>query len=224
MSIIYKTTNTLNGKIYIGKALSDDPRYLGSGKILRQAIEKYGAEVFSKDILEECSNDIVDMREVYWINHYQSFVRGIGYNIALGGTGGDTTSHHPDKQHIIDKRKQGQLSWYESLTEDERKNHREKISEGKQGRGNGRLGTHHTSETIQKIKDNQPAKSEDWKKAHAESMSARKGKPLVKKRKRLVVDGIEYESVQSAVTGLGLKHRKYFYDMAKQGKLKVDYL
>lgn len=224
MSIIYKTTNTLNGKIYIGKALSDDPRYLGSGKILRQAIEKYGTEVFSKEILEECSIDIVDMREVYWINHYQSFVRNIGYNIALGGTGGDTTSHHPDKHHIIDKRKQGQLSWYESLTEDERKKHRDKISEGKQGRGNGRLGTHHTSETIQKIKENQPEKSEEWKLAHTEAMAKRRGTSLTKKYKRVIVDGIEYESVKQAVSGLGLKHAKYFHDMRRTEKIKVEYL
>ena len=44
MSIIYKTTNTKNGKIYIGKSSIDNPLYLGSGIILNQAIKKYGRQ------------------------------------------------------------------------------------------------------------------------------------------------------------------------------------
>ena len=52
--VIYKTTNLLNGKIYIGKDKRNDRKYLGSGKILRQAVSKYGLRNFSKEILEEC--------------------------------------------------------------------------------------------------------------------------------------------------------------------------
>lgn len=36
--VIYKTTNLINGKVYIGKDSNDDPKYLGSGKILKLAI------------------------------------------------------------------------------------------------------------------------------------------------------------------------------------------
>lgn len=50
---IYKITNKANKKLYIGKhqtkGLNDD--YMGSGKILRKAVEKYGSNYFVKEIL-----------------------------------------------------------------------------------------------------------------------------------------------------------------------------
>ena len=224
MSFIYKTTNTINGKIYIGKSKLNDPTYLGSGMILRQAIAKHGLQFFSKEILEECTEDQVDAREIYWINKYNSCDRNIGYNIAKGGTGGDTTTHHPDKQVIVEKRKHGLSEWYSSMTEEEKLNQAKKISDAKKGKSNGREGYKHSQDSIDKIKNNQPPKTEDWVKSHADAMAKRKGTSLTKKYKRVVVDGVEYESVKHAVAGLGLKYAKYFHDMRRKGKIKVEYL
>ena len=53
--IIYKTTNLINGKIYVGSDISNIPSYLGSGKILKCAIKKYGKDNFQKEILDICS-------------------------------------------------------------------------------------------------------------------------------------------------------------------------
>lgn len=97
--IIYKTTNLINGKFYIGKDKNNNPEYIGSGKLLNQAIEKYGIENFFKEVLEECNNEIeLNEREIYWIKKLNARVRG--YNIASGGEGGDTISQHPDKESI----------------------------------------------------------------------------------------------------------------------------
>lgn len=52
---IYKTTNTINGKIYIGQKKSSEflgVQYLGSGKILKSAINKYGVEAFIVEVIE----------------------------------------------------------------------------------------------------------------------------------------------------------------------------
>ena len=46
MPVIYKTTNLITGKIYVGQDSRDNPQYLGSGIILSYAIKKYGKENF----------------------------------------------------------------------------------------------------------------------------------------------------------------------------------
>lgn len=92
---IYKITNIINGKIYIGKrTCKKEPnkdRYLGSGIKIRLAIKKYGEENFRKDILEICeSENELNEREKYYINKFNSLDDKIGYNIHLGGKGGNT--------------------------------------------------------------------------------------------------------------------------------------
>lgn len=102
--VIYKITNQVNSKIYIGQDKHNNPVYLGSGKILHLAFQKHGIENFNKEIIEECeSKEHLDEREKYWINFYNSTDRNIGYNIALGGEGGDTITNHPDKDLIRQK-------------------------------------------------------------------------------------------------------------------------
>ena len=88
MMIIYKTTNRLNGKIYVGQDTMNRPRYYGSGKYLRSAIRKYGKESFIKEVLEACPTlKVLDAREDYWINELKSRNPKFGYNIARGGRG-----------------------------------------------------------------------------------------------------------------------------------------
>lgn len=91
--IIYKTTNLVNGKIYIGKDKHNNPKYLGSGKRLDNSINKYGKENFEKVILEYCDSEkhMVE-REKYWIKYFDSTNRLTGYNLTHGGEGGDTFS------------------------------------------------------------------------------------------------------------------------------------
>jgi group I intron endonuclease len=88
--IIYKTTNKLNGKIYIGQDKNNNPYYFGSGKKLQSAIHKYGKENFTKEVLEECTDENhMNEREIYWISFYNSKDRKLGYNISEGGKEGD---------------------------------------------------------------------------------------------------------------------------------------
>jgi len=94
--IIYKTTNKINGMIYIGKYCGNQKSYLGSGKNLKKAIKKYGKKNFTRETLEDgiTDHDYLCEREIYWIKKYSSTDRKIGYNICCGGEG-TYGYHHP---------------------------------------------------------------------------------------------------------------------------------
>jgi len=97
--IIYKTTNLLNGKIYVGKDSNNNEHYLGSGIKLIRAIRKYGRENFKKEILEVCDSEgLLAEREKYWILEYDAQNRKTGYNIAEGGKGGNTRAGYTIKE------------------------------------------------------------------------------------------------------------------------------
>jgi group I intron endonuclease len=83
---IYKTTNLINGKIYIGQTHYDRHDYFGSGVLLKEAIEKYGVDNFVKEYIDEASSqEELDAKEMFWIKELNSQNREIGYNIADGG-------------------------------------------------------------------------------------------------------------------------------------------
>jgi len=88
--IIYKTTNLINGKIYVGQDKNNNPHYYGSGKLLKAAIKKYGQKNFKKETLEECyTPQELDEKEIYWIKTLNSVDKNIGYNISDGSKEGD---------------------------------------------------------------------------------------------------------------------------------------
>lgn len=83
---VYKTTNNINMKVYIGKHQTKnlDDGYLGSGKLLKAAIKKYGKESFSKEILFIFDNE-------QEMNEKEKEMVKIGantYNLCEGGRGG----------------------------------------------------------------------------------------------------------------------------------------
>ena len=92
---IYKTTNLINGRVYIGKhCVSEyDPTYYGSGKLLKKAIKKYGKENFKNELLLEAETESqLNELEKKTIREYREMFGRKLYNIAEGGNGGDTIS------------------------------------------------------------------------------------------------------------------------------------
>lgn len=88
---IYKYENKLNGKVYIGLSSCIERRYgqhLTAANhsplmTIDKAIHKYGIENFSFEIIEQCNEEELDEREIYWIAYYDSYHNG--YNDTKGG-------------------------------------------------------------------------------------------------------------------------------------------
>lgn len=91
---IYLITNKLNGKKYVGQSVDIEKRWkqhmIDSKKkdcAIYKAIRKYGIENLEFSILEECSVDKLDEREIYWISELDTYNNG--YNMSLGGASGN---------------------------------------------------------------------------------------------------------------------------------------
>ncbi len=94
MSLIYKITNILNGKMYIGKTegsiekrFKEHIKEKGRSKHrpLYRAMNKYGVENFKIELIEE--TNFSNEREVYWIKYFDTNNKKNGYNATIGGDG-----------------------------------------------------------------------------------------------------------------------------------------
>jgi hypothetical protein len=143
--IVYKTTNIITGRFYIGSHQTSNINdgYIGSGKVLKMAVRKYGRDNFKFEIICKCiSFKIMRCVEGHLVRYnIDKFGRGC-YNRSYNGTGavlgvGNAfygKSHSDSTKRIIS----------------------EKASVRNVGEGNPFYGKHHTPHSIEKIKSNRP--------------------------------------------------------------------
>ena len=112
MGYIYKIINLINGKEYIGKTsltieerfkqhIKNSKRKSFEKRPLYDAMNKYGIENFIVEEVEQCDNDLLNEKEEYWIDYYNTFHNG--YNATKGGDG----SSYIDYNEIIDLFREG---------------------------------------------------------------------------------------------------------------------
>ena len=102
---IYKITNLINGKHYIGQSIHIERRWVehcipSSRSLIGKAIRKYGKEQFSFQVLEECSQDQLNEKEEYYIKQFNSVVPN-GYNI-MDWVEGQATCFNIDKDTLME--------------------------------------------------------------------------------------------------------------------------
>ena len=163
---IYKITNTKTGKVYIGKTTRSiydrlqghiNSANKGDNFQLSRAIRKYGAENFTIEPIDVAdSRDELNEKEVYYIKKYNSLENG--YNMTVGGEGGNTYIDKSDKEMKV-------IS--EKISTALRKNN------GNRGQfigpKNSMYGKHHTPETKEKM--SKALKGKKFSKEHNKKIS-----------------------------------------------------
>ena len=184
---VYLTTNLINNKKYIGKRAKSefDDSYLGSGKLLKRALSKYGKINFKCEVLKWCSSlTELNESEKYFIKKFNAQERNDFYNISSGGDWGDITRGMSNKEYEEWKRKISPIG-------------RKHSNETKKKISRAHMGKKYSPETLEKFKmanagENNPNYGKRQTQAHRTAMK--------KFNKRVVVilpdnKKLEFESV-----------------------------
>lgn len=107
---VYQTTNLVNGRIYIGVHSTTDisDGYLGSGKALLRAINKYGKDKFSKEILSFYDSAEEAYEEESYIVNEDWIADRTTYNIVVGGRGGSPPSRKGKEVSLESRKKRSE--------------------------------------------------------------------------------------------------------------------
>lgn len=116
---IYKITNKINGKTYVGQSIDikrrfNEHRYISSesNESLKLAYKKYGRENFEFEVIEECSEEMLNEREIYYIKILKP-----KYNRTAGGTG--CLNHRVDKKTRMILSQKAKQQW-KNMSEEEK--------------------------------------------------------------------------------------------------------
>ena len=143
MGLIYKHTNTINNKTYIGQTTQtmeerwkqhiSDCKY--KDYHFYKAIKKYGTDCWVNEIVAEYDNEILNEAEEYWVSYFDSFYSG--YNSTTGGDSGYIISEETKRKMCIAQR----------------------------GINHPLYGKHHSEETKEKIRESRRKYWEDKKRS-----------------------------------------------------------
>lgn len=213
MHYLYRITNQLNGKVYIGQTVDDKKRWGAhksfarnpekTGQYIHRAMAKYGIKNFTYEVIATClTQEDVDVIEDILIIQYNSRNPEFGYNLKTGGSHGGHSEETKQKQReatIKQIATQGHPAQGRIVTEEEKELHRkirlenpiEYTSELRQKMSEAHIGIKDTEETKQR-------KVESAKAAWAERISYdgikcnAPGCNVSGKEKYKIIEGIRY--------------------------------
>ena len=221
---------------------------LHNNKYLQRAYNKYGADNFKFEVIEECSEDKLTEREQYWIDYYKGINSIDNYNFRDAGNKGKLSN--------ITKQKLSELNLGKKLTDETKKKislsnkgryvseeTRRKISESTKGNENrkhkgstnGMYGRHHTEETKRKISEHRKGLTAGVNNPNYGKKCSEKTKEAIRKankgriqseeekQKRIVSMKKWYSSGEylARKAELALKHTKYTPEIIQQ--LREEY-
>lgn len=158
---IYKITNLINGKVYIGRHSTKniDDGYMGSGTVLRESIKKHGKQNFIKEILEytKTFDELCNLEEEY-IKKYKTKYGKMCYNISNKSCGYEYGNKIPEEE--LKRRRENNLGSKNPMYGKNIKDYmtpqkydlwRKHISESTSGKNNPRFGKEVSQQTRDKI-------------------------------------------------------------------------
>lgn len=250
---IYKIRNTINDKIYVGSAKDFDKRWKRHLKTLRankhhnirlqRSFNIHGELAFVFEIIERTEYvKGIQLLEQYYIDIYNSKVNG--YNIA-DASFGDVMTHNPNRESIIEKRRQTQLDNNKLLTDEQRKNIWGKLGElngrwnpdihnyckgcGKRISNGLNLLTESTNRHIWcfNCRPREGKYNPFYGKKHSQKVldtiaNANKGR-VPPNHRIVIIDDIEYNSITEAGRQLGIHPTTVLYRLNSPNKKFVNY-
>lgn len=189
MYIIYKTTCLLNGKIYIGQhevhsLKKFDTWYLGSGKLLLRAVEKYGKENFKREIICKVNTQkMANKFEEFFIKKYNSTDLSIGYNILSGSPYENNPLKIPEIAERVAEANRGKI-WSDEIKEKISKS----VSETMTKERRGMISKQHKGKIISEETKNKISKSVSGKN---NPMYGKRGKKSPMFGRSWITNGIE---------------------------------
>ena len=113
--IVYKTTNLINGRYYIGKHKTTNPNdtYLGSGTVIKEAIKHYGAVNFKKEIIAAYDNELYAFIKEAELVTEEIVNDPLSYNLSTGGLGGRT--HSDTSKDQMSKNMKDRIPWTKGI-------------------------------------------------------------------------------------------------------------
>ena len=196
--IIYRTTNCLNGRFYVGMHSTDniDDGYLGSGRRLKNEIKKYGKENFKREVLEELqTRKALELREAELIND-QLIANPLCLNLKNGGRGGFDHLNTPAMHHQkVSAGKKGSEAFQKRLREDPEFAKAFGVCEGaklKAAHAAGKIkydtftGRKHSEETLMKMRESKRLRDRQRALAQGTNVVQRSGYDDAKTKQRLI--------------------------------------
>jgi group I intron endonuclease len=154
---VYKISNTLSGRYYIGYSTNIDRRFLSHRNklkkkchdniFLQRAYNLDGEDKFKYDIIHMCNTE-EEAKEIELQYLTDLNIRNVLYNLNYNNSGGDLLTHHPDKEKIREKIINSYKKTLSKMTSEER---REKYSNS--GEKNGMYGKTHTEKVRKKLSE-----------------------------------------------------------------------
>lgn len=220
--IIYKVTNLINGKIYIGQTVRTLEERINQhfydadkvdGFIFYKAIRKYGRESFNWCIIDSGqSREELNDKEIFWIKFYNSYIKfqnSNGYNMTIGGESlsGEDNPFYGKSHSLETKEKMSEKAKGRKHTELTKKKIGKILSQNYSGENNHMYGKKHKEETRKKMSEAHKGVKKTLE--HRENISKAKFNKANSKSRGVVQLSLlgefvaEYETINEAVRSVG---------------------